>query len=294
MLSVELGARLEDRHQHRAKPVDANHVGLRRCSVVDVSDIAHVDNRAVDLLDRHIVDGLDGSRAGIQPDVPVEAADLRGAGRDDQVLLRQRVRYIFGENSIRLHRLQIKVRLHRAIEPTIGNRHRSPGHAGELRPQEVVAKVEQARLRNSLARQRHLDDRNGCGIIGQHPRRCRAGRQQLQHRLPRGGHLRDRRTDIDRRLERDLDDAIPEDELGLDCLDVVHLHGEQTLKEKADAVGHFVRQQAVVRPYDSNLGNVDVWKHINRRGRRGAHAAQQNKNHHDNDSDRLPQGDLHE
>ena len=56
---------------------------------------------------------------------PPSGALSTRAGRDDQVLLRQRVGYTFGRDSIRL---QIKVRLHRAIEPAKGNRRGGTGH----------------------------------------------------------------------------------------------------------------------------------------------------------------------
>ena len=83
-------AGLEDRHQHRARAVDAHQVGLRRRALMHVGDVAHVDDRAVDLLHRQVVDPFEQDRAGVERDVPVELADLLVAGRQDQVLRRDR------------------------------------------------------------------------------------------------------------------------------------------------------------------------------------------------------------
>ena len=89
-------AGLEDRHQHRARSVDAHDVGLRRRAVMHVGDVVHVDDGVVDLLHRQIVDFLQEHGARIERDVPVELADLLVAGRQDQILHRDGVDHVVG------------------------------------------------------------------------------------------------------------------------------------------------------------------------------------------------------
>ena len=71
---------LEDRHQHRARAVDPHEVDLRRGSLMHEGDVAHVDDRAIHLFHRKIVDAVEQHRAGVERHVPVEFADLRVAG----------------------------------------------------------------------------------------------------------------------------------------------------------------------------------------------------------------------
>ena len=48
--------------------VDVNDVGLRRAAVMHIGDVAHVDDGAVDGLDRQIVEGVDRRRRVVQVD----------------------------------------------------------------------------------------------------------------------------------------------------------------------------------------------------------------------------------
>ena len=57
--SVLALAVLQDRHQHGPLALDVHHVGLRRVAVAHVGDVAHVDRRAVDGLDRQVADLVD-------------------------------------------------------------------------------------------------------------------------------------------------------------------------------------------------------------------------------------------
>ena len=50
------GADLQDRHQHALAPIQLHDVGLRRRAVVDVGDVAHEDDGAVDHFDRQTVE----------------------------------------------------------------------------------------------------------------------------------------------------------------------------------------------------------------------------------------------
>jgi hypothetical protein len=80
------GAVLEHGDQHRALAVDVHDIGLRRGTVADISDIAHVDGGAVDGLDRQIVETVDRVRRVVELHAILIGADLREAGRIDLVL----------------------------------------------------------------------------------------------------------------------------------------------------------------------------------------------------------------
>ena len=267
-------AGLEDGHQHRARSVDAHDIGLRRRALMHVGDVAHVDDRAVDLLHRQIVDLLEQDRAGIERDVPVELADLLVAGRQDQVLHRDGVDDVVGRDVVRLHRLLVEIDLHLQDLAAIGRGHRRAGDGGELRPDEVLPEVEQLHLRQLFARQRQLQDRHARGVVAQHVRRRDAGRQELEHRLRGRRHLRQRGGDVDVLLKEDLDDAVAVERLRLDVLDVADLGGQSALVVVDDAAGHVVRQQPVIGPDDADDRNVDVGKDVGRRQQRGADAEQ--------------------
>ena len=220
---------------------------------------------SVDLLDRQIVDLVEHGRAGVERHVPVELADLLVAGRQDQVLRRNRVDDVLRRDAVRLHRLLIEIDLHLQDLAAIGRRHRGALDGGELRPDEVLSEVEQLHLRQGAARQRELEDRHAGGVVAQDIGRRDAGRQQFQHGLRGRRHLRHGGGDIDFLLEEDLDHAITVERLRLDVFDVADLGGQKALVIIDDAAGHVVRQQAVIGPDDADDRDVDVRKDVGRR-----------------------------
>ena len=82
---------LQDRHQHRARAVDVDDVGLRRVAVAHVRDVADIDRRAVDDLDRQVAEIVDRARRVVELHRVFELADLLRADRRDQVLRGERV-----------------------------------------------------------------------------------------------------------------------------------------------------------------------------------------------------------
>ena len=72
---------LDHRQQRRTLAVDPDDVGLRRRAVAHVGDVADVDRRAVDGLDRQVVQLVDRVGAAVEPDVVFDAADLRRCRR---------------------------------------------------------------------------------------------------------------------------------------------------------------------------------------------------------------------
>ena len=85
---VERGRRadLENGHQNALAPIELNDVGLWRRTIVDIGDVAHEHDRAVDHLDRQIVEV--GYRFGriVEVDGEFIRADFFRADRIDLVL----------------------------------------------------------------------------------------------------------------------------------------------------------------------------------------------------------------
>ena len=288
------GAGLEDRHQHRARSVDADQVGLRRRAVMHIGDVVQVDDRAVDLLHRQVVDPVEQHGAGVERDVPVELADLGVAGRQDQVLRRDGVDHVFGRDVVRLHGLLVEIDLRLKNFAAIGRGHRGAGDGGKLRPDEILPEIEQLHLRQLLARQSQLQDRHGGGVVAQHVRRRNARWQELEHRLRSRRHLRQRGADIDVFLKEDFDDAVAVERLRLDMLDVADLRGQGALVVVDDAPGHIVRQEPVIGPHHADDRNIDVGKDVGRRPQRRQRAEDRNQEGEDDKGVWPPQRDLND
>ena len=117
-------ARLDHRQQHGALAVDVDDIGLRRAAVMHVGDVAHVDDRAIDGLDRQIVEGGDRGRRIVQIHRVFELADLLGADRGDQVLDRQGVDDVVRGDAVGVQRLLVEVGLDLPDLAAIGQRNR--------------------------------------------------------------------------------------------------------------------------------------------------------------------------
>ncbi len=74
-------ADLQHGHQGAANAVHAHDVGLRRETIADVGHIAHVDGRAIDRLDRKIIQFRDGLRIAVHLDLVFQRTDLGRARR---------------------------------------------------------------------------------------------------------------------------------------------------------------------------------------------------------------------
>ena len=94
---------LDDGEQRGADAVLPHDVGLRRKAVADVGDVADVDDRAVDYLDRQVVELVRRS-AGCRSCAMSysSGADLRRAGGQDQVLRADGVDDVAGRQAARL------------------------------------------------------------------------------------------------------------------------------------------------------------------------------------------------
>ena len=92
--------------------------------------------------------------AAVHVDVVFVAADLRRAGRQDQVLRADRVDDVGRREALRLQRRRVEVDLDLRLLAAVRVRNLRALHRGQLRAQEVHADVEQLLLRQALARQR--------------------------------------------------------------------------------------------------------------------------------------------
>ncbi len=265
-------SRLEYRHQHRARAVDAHEVGLRRRAFMHVADVAHEDDRVVDLLDRQIVDSLQHDRAGVERHVPVELADLGVAGRQNQVLRPHGVEHVVGGNAMGLHALLVEIDLHLQNLAAIGRGNGGAGDGRELRANEILAEIEQLHLRQLFAGKCELQDRHARGVVAQHVGRGDARRQQLEHGLRSGGHLRQGLGDIDVLLKENLDHAVAGERLRFDVLDIGDLGGQVAFVIIDDAARHVVGRQTIISPHHADDRNIDVGKDVGWRGNRRAHA----------------------
>ena len=110
--------------------------------------------------------------------------------------------HVVGRHVVRLHGPLVEIDLGLQNFAAVGRGHRGARDGRELRPDEVLAEIEQLHLRQLFAGQRQLQDRHGRGVVAQHVWRGYAGRQKLEHGLRRRRHLRERGADIRRPFER--------------------------------------------------------------------------------------------
>src|ERR1700677_808435 len=253
-------------------------------------DVVNVNDRAVDLFQREIVDPVEQDGTGVQRDVPVELADLFVPGRENEVLRRDGGDDIIGRNIERLHGLLIEIDLTLEDFAAIGGRHRSARDGGELRSNEVLPAIEQLHLRHLFAGKRKLQDRNARGAVAQHVRGRDALRQQFEHRLRGRSHLCERGGDIDVFLKEDLDDAVTVQRRRLEVLDVADLGRNRALVIVDDAAGHVVGQQSVVGPDDGDDRNVDAGEYVGGRRQRGPRAEQSYDDREHDESVGTPEG----
>src|ERR1700733_10490803 len=91
-----LGADLENGHQNALAPVELDDIGLRRRTIMDVGNVAHEHDRAVDDFHRQIVEIRHRLRRIIEIDGEFVGADFLGADRIDLVLQGERLADVNG------------------------------------------------------------------------------------------------------------------------------------------------------------------------------------------------------
>ena len=108
-----------------------------------IGDVADMNDSAVNLLHRKVVDVIQQGGTCIEIDVPLELADFLGPSRKNQVLRGDRVDDIVGRHIVGLHRPLIEVDLRLENFAAIGRRQGSAVDSCELRANEILAKIEE-------------------------------------------------------------------------------------------------------------------------------------------------------
>src|SRR6202043_4279518 len=117
-------------------------IGLRRRAVMRIGDVANMNDCAVDLLQRKVVNVIQQGGTCIEIDVPFELTDFLGPSRKNQILRGDRVDDIVGRYIVRLHRPMIEGDLRLENFATIWRRQGRAIDGCELRANEILAKIE--------------------------------------------------------------------------------------------------------------------------------------------------------
>ena len=257
-------AGLANRHEGAGGPIHGNRIRLHLESVMHVGDIAHENGVAVDLLDRESVDRVERVRTVVHRQRVVLAADLHIPGRQDHILALERLADIRGGQAARLQCTLVEIRHHDSRFAAVGIRHFGAVHDGKTGPNDVLSQVVQLGIRERLARQAQLDDRNVGGAIAQHQRRRDVARHVLQHDQCAARQLRDGTRHIGAFVQIDFLDADAHVAGGLDAGDIVHKGGELALVQRQDPVLHVLRAHAAVRPDHACDRDLDLRKNVDR------------------------------
>ena len=149
-----------------------NDIRLRRIAVADRRHVANVDHAAVDHLDRQIAQRTDVGRRVVELDRVLEAADLLRTDGIDQILSVKGIGNILGGQAAGVQRRCIEIDLDLPRLAAIGIRQSRPRHCDEAGADHIETEVGEVLLRQTLAAERQLQNRNGrCVIIHDHQRR---------------------------------------------------------------------------------------------------------------------------
>ena len=256
---------LENRHQHGFMAVVTHEIGLRHVAVAHVGNVAKIDDPAVDALERDLIQERDLRGTGVEPQHIFRRTDEDGAGRPHQILLVERPIDLARRQALRRQPPRVQVGHDDPRIATIRRWQKRTLYRGERLPHRELGEVEHLGLGLGLAAERDLHDRHARGIVGEDDGGRGADRHPLQHRLRRRRHLRHGLVDANGRLEVDTDDALAEDALRLDALDVAHELREREFAELGDLVGHVRRGKAVELPDHGDDGFVDRREDVLRR-----------------------------
>src|ERR1700747_2291523 len=115
--------------------------------------------------------------------------------------------------------LRVEVDDDRALNTANRRGRRKSGYRKKLQPNEIQAVVKELLLRERLAKDVELSDRNVRGVVGNDIWRRGAGRRLAQDRLRDRVDLRDSGADVRARLEINFENADSEDRLRFDMFD---------------------------------------------------------------------------
>ncbi len=277
------GAGLDHGHQHAALAVLAFDVGLRREAVRHRGDVAQIDGGVAHLLDRQVVQLLDGARRGIQRHVIFELADLGGARGLHDILAAQRGQHVVRRQILRLHQLGVDIHHHLALLAAIGIGNHRAGHADQLGAQEIEAEIVEARLGQSLARQAELEHGQRGRAVIDDLRRLRAGRHLAQDELRGRGDLGVGGVQAGVRLQEDLDHGAAVIGGRFDMFDIVDERRQCALIGGGQTAFELFGIEAGIGEIDRDDRNVDIGKQIGRGAKHHDRAEDQDqeRQHHE-------------
>ena len=129
-------------HGYGAAAIDMDNRGLGRIAVAHMRDVTHEHRRAIDCLDRQIVEIGDRVRGIVEFHHILVGADLDVTSRNDLGLIGDRGLHIGGGNVVRLHRLRIEVDLDLAGFAAIRRRKGSAWHRDHDWAHRVLRQIE--------------------------------------------------------------------------------------------------------------------------------------------------------
>ena len=131
------GAGFDDRQQRGANAVAAHDVLLHREPVAHMRHVPDIDHVAVDLLERNVVQFLDGGRAAVQLHGVLGAADLLRPGGQDQVFRADGVDHVAGGKSLPVQGREVNIHHDLAGFAAVGIGHGGPLHRGQPDAQKI-------------------------------------------------------------------------------------------------------------------------------------------------------------
>ncbi len=222
----------------------ADDVRLDREAVVRLGHVPDIDDGAVDLPDRQVVQCVDRRWAAVEQHVVLRAPDLDRAGREDEILRADRIDDVDRRQPVCLEGLRVQVDHDLTRLPAVGKGHLGALDGGELGADEVQAVVVELLLRQRLARDGELQDRDAGRAVAHDQRRRHPLRQEPEESLDQRGNLRLGRRHVRALMEEDLDHAHPVHGLGLHVLDVVDGGSHGALGHRQNALLHIVRRES--------------------------------------------------
>ena len=167
---------LHDAQQCAANAVLADDVGLRSKAIAHMSDVAHVDGRAVLCPNGKIVQLGDCLRAAIHPHIHFQCTDLGSARRKNEILRVNSIYYIHRSETVGLQGLGIEIHCDHSRLTPIRKRNRSALHRCERSAHKVQSQVIQFLFWDCLATQANLNNGYARCRIHNHQRRLSSRR----------------------------------------------------------------------------------------------------------------------
>jgi hypothetical protein len=268
---------LDDGEQHRAVAVGAHHVLLHRVAVMHLADVLDEHGGTARILDRDVVEIVDGGRNRVGAHGELGVADLGEARRQRQVLGVDGVDDVERGQPLGLQLERVDVDHDLAVLAAGWRRQRHAVDRGELLAQAVDAVVVELLLVQRVGRKPDLQHGHAGCIVLHHHRRLDARRHQHADEVGGRDDLRNREVEVDVRLEEHLLHRDAVQRLGLNVLDAVDAGGQCELAVGRDALLHLGRRQPGVLPDDGHDGDVDLGKDVRRHRHNRGRAKEQHQ-----------------